>query len=105
MNPDEDKIRVLISRAIRGCKKGWALVAHELSDEVGEVITESMLHEFTRARRQDTGTKKLFPSDWIPTLARITGSHELEQYALCEECRRALVVGKVGTAAMSKKLR
>lgn len=105
MNTDEDKVRVLISKAIRGCKKGWAQVAHELSDEVKQPVTESMLHEFTRARRLDTGTKKLFPSEWIPALAAITGSHALEQYALCEDCRRALAIGKLGTAAMSQKVR
>ena len=105
MNPVEDQIRILINRAIRRCKKGWPQVAAELSAAVGVTLTDSMLHEFTRARRPDKNTKKLFPMDWVPALAKITGSHELEQYALCPECRRALVVGQVGTAAMSRKLR
>jgi len=105
MNAAENKVRALISKAIKGCKKGWAQVAHELSDEVEQPISESMLHEFTRARRLDRGTKKLFPMDWLPALAKITGSHELEQYALCDECRRALAIGKLSTAAMSRKLR
>jgi len=105
MNQDEEKIRILISKAIRYSKKGWDVVANELSDAVEVRITEPMLHEFTRARRPDKNTKKLFPMDWVPALAKITGSHELEQYALCPECRRALVVGQVGTAAMSRKLR
>ena len=105
MNQDEDRIRGLIGKAIRRCKKGWKQVALELSEPVEATITESMLHEFTRARRPDKNTKKLYPSEWIPALARITGSHELEQYALCEDCRRALAVGKLGTAAMSHKPR
>jgi len=105
MNPTEDQARMLINKAIRRCKKGWNTVASELSAAVGTTVTESMLHEVTRARRPDKNTKKLFPMDWVPALAKITGSHELEHYALCEECRRALAVGKLGTAAMSKNLR
>lgn len=111
MNPVEDPIRLLLSKAITRCKKGWKAVAAELSDAVEAKITESMLHEFARARRfhtgdiDDKGTKKLFPMDWVPVLAKITGSHDLEQYALCEDCRRALAIGKLGTAAMSPKLR
>jgi hypothetical protein len=111
MNPVEDPIRLLINKAIRRCGKGWAVVAAELSTAVGAKIHEWMLHEFTRARRfrtgdiNDKGTKKLFPMEWVPALAKITGSHELEQYALCDECRRALAVGKLGTQAMSQKPR
>ena len=104
-NPLEDQIRMLISRAIRQCKKGWPVVAAELSAAVGETITESTLHEFTRARHSVKKWKKLFPMDWVPALAAITSSHELEQFALCDDCRRALAIGKLGTAAMSQKLR
>src|SRR5208283_2069292 len=111
MNPVEDPIRLLINKAIRRTGKGWAVVAAELSTAVGTKINESMLHEFTRARRfrtgdlDDKGTKKLFPMEWVPALAAITSSHELEQCALCEDCRRALAIGKIGMAPMSKKLR
>lgn len=105
MNLAEDKVRTTISKAIRGCKKGWAQVAHELSDEVEQPISESMLHEFSRNRRLDRGTKKLFPSEWIPALAKITGSHELERYSLCDDCRRALAIGKLGAEVMAQKAR
>jgi hypothetical protein len=108
MNPLEDPIRLLLSKAIRRCGKGWASVSSELSAAVGTKITESMLHEFTRARRfrggdiDERGSKKLFPMEWFPALAAITGSHELEQYALCQECRKALAIGKIGSKAMSQ---
>ena len=111
MNPMEDEVRLLLSRAITRSRKGWSTVATELGAMVGTRITESMLHECTRARRSDPfdldrkTSKKLFPMDWVPALAQITGSHELERYALCEECKRALAVGKLGTAAMSRKVR
>ncbi len=111
MNLAEDVIRLLINKTIKRSGKGWAVVAAELSTAVGAKISESMLHEFTRARRfrtgdiDDKGTKKLFPMEWVPALAKIIGSHELEQVALCEDCRRALAIGKLGTAVMSKKLR
>ena len=111
MNPVEDPIRLLINKAIRQSGKGWPGVAAELSTAVETKINESMLHEFTRARRfragdiDDKGTKKLFPMEWVPALAKITGDHRLEEYALCGTCRRALAIGKLGTAAMSKKLR
>jgi len=101
MNLIEDALRTLLSKSIRRSKKGWVVVATELSAAVGATITESMLHEFTRARRADKNTKKLFPMDWVAALAKITGSHELEQYALCEECRKALAIGKIGMKAMS----
>jgi hypothetical protein len=100
MNPAEVQIRTLISKAIRRSKKSRETVAAELSVAVGTNLTESMLYEFTRSRREDKNTKKPFPSEWIPALAAITRSHDLEQYALCEDCRRALAVGKLGTAAM-----
>ncbi len=109
MNPVEEITRLLISRAIRRSKKGWATVAAELSAAVASNITESMLHEFTRARRfspfepNSKGTKKLFPADWILPLARITASHELEAFALCDDCRRALAVGKIGLDQMAGK--
>jgi hypothetical protein len=111
MNPVEDPIRLLINKAIRRSTKGWAVVAAELSTAVGAKINESTLHEFTRGRRfrtgdiDDKGTKKLFPMEWLPALAVITGSHDLEQFALCEDCRRALAIGKLGRAAMSQKVR
>ena len=104
MNPIEIHVSTLIIKAIRRSKKSRNTVAAELSVAVGKNVTESMLYEFTRSRREDKNTKKLFPSEWIPCLAAITGSHELEQYALCEECRRALTIGKVGTSAMSQEL-
>ena len=111
MNQVEDPIRLLINKTIRRSGKSWAVVAAELSTVLGVKINESMLHEFPRARRfrtgdiDDKGTKKLFPMEWLPALAVITGSHELEQFALCEDCRRALAIGKLGTAAMSHKPR
>jgi hypothetical protein len=102
----EDPIRTLISMAIKRSGKEWATVAQELKEKVGaRKLTEQMLHEYTRSRRSDNGTKKLFPMDWVRALVEITGIHELEQYALCEDCRRALAVGKIGMAAMSQKLR
>ncbi len=105
MNPIEIYIRTLISKAIRRSKKSRKTVAAELSVAAGTKVTESMLYEFTRSRREDKNTKKPFPSEWIPALSAITGSHELEQFALCDDCRRALAIGKLGTAAMSKTLR
>jgi hypothetical protein len=105
MNPAEVQIATLISKAIRRSKKSRKTVASELSDAVKTELTESMLYEFTRSRREDKNNKKRFPSEWIPALAAITGSHELEQYALCEDCRRTLAIGKLGMAAMSRKLR
>jgi hypothetical protein len=105
MNPAEVHIRMLISKAIRRSKKSRKTVATELSVAVGASLTESKLYEFTRSRREDKNTKKPFPSEWIPALAAVTGSHELEQYALCDDCRRDLAIGKLGTAAMSRKLR
>lgn len=105
MNPEETRIAALISKAIRRSSKTRAEVAQALSAAVRANLTESMLYEFTRSRREDKNTKKPFPSAWIPALASITGSHELEQFALCEECRRALAIGKLGTAAMSQKAR
>lgn len=105
MNPAEEKVRLLISKAVTKSKKGWKTVAEELSTAVDATITESMLHEFTRSRRTDKNTKKLFPMEWVSALARITRSHELEQFALCEECQRALTVGKVGTKAIDRMLR
>jgi hypothetical protein len=105
MNPTEVNIRALISKAIRRSQKSREQVAAELSGAVETRITASMLYELTRARREDKNTKKMFPSDWIPALAIITGSHELEQYALCEECRKALAIGKIGTKAMSQHSR
>ena len=100
MNPFEDTIRILLRKAIG---RRWAVIAAELSNMVGETVTESMLHEFTRARRLDRHTKKLLTAEWLGAIAKITGSHELEQYALCDDCRKALAVGKIGTMSQHSR--
>jgi len=105
MNPAEDQIRTLINRAFRRSSKSRVVIAEELSVAVGKDVTESMLYEITRCRREDNNTKKTVPSEWIPALARITGSHELEQFALCDDCRKALAIGQIGMKGMSQHFR
>ncbi len=111
MNSDEDRIRALASRAIRRCDKKREDIVKQLSNAVGETITVSMLNEITRARRfretdgANHGTRKIFTVEWLVALARITSSHELEQFALCDDCRRALAVGKLGIEGMAKTKR
>jgi hypothetical protein len=105
MNLAEDQIRTLISKAFKRSSKSRLIIAEELSIAIEEDVTESMLYEITRCRREDKNSKKSVPSEWIPALAKITGSHELEQYALCEDCRRALAIGKIGSKAMSQHSR
>jgi len=91
---EHDTARQQITRAIKACKKGRANVASELSALVRQTVTEYDLDEFTRAPRSDRGTKRSLPMEWVPALAKVTGSHELEQYALCQECRESLEFGK-----------
>lgn len=105
MNPLELQIGMLINKAIRRSGKKRETVASELSEAVKEKVTASMLYEFTRSRREDKNTKKPVPCEWIPALAAITASHELEWFALCEDCRRALAIGKLGMSGMTRKLR
>jgi hypothetical protein len=105
MASQQDTARHQITQAIKKCKKGRPNVAAELSALVGQTVTEYDLNEFTRDHRSDRGTKRFFPMDWVSALAKVTGSHELEQYALCDDCRRAFAIGKVGAAAMAPKLR
>ncbi len=105
MGTREDAARHAITKAIRRCKKGRKVIAKELSDLTRVTVTEDQLYEFTRAWREDRGTQKFFPMEWIPALAKVTGSHELEQYALCEECQGDIAIGKVGRKAISGKLK
>lgn len=93
MVSDEKLLRHRVSAAIRFSGKKREDVARELSRLTGDSISALDLYEHTRTPRADRA-EKILPPTWIFHIANITGSHELEHFALCQECRDNLAVGQ-----------
>lgn len=93
MVSQQDAARQLITQAIKDSRKGRQQIAVELSAILGQPVTSYDLDEFTRAVRPDRGTKRFCPMEWVPALVKVTGSHALERYALCQDCRDSLELG------------
>ncbi len=92
------EFRRLVAKAIKRClhHKRREDIAKELEFLVKEPVSKYDLDEFTRPTRG-----KMFPGAWVKALCQVTGDHELERYALCEQCKGIFAAGE-GMARLLK---
>jgi hypothetical protein len=88
----ENIVPHLLARAMKLSNKTHAQIAHEASLKLERKITPSMLRDFTRK----IGKRRFvrFPLAWVPVFGAALADKTLARFALDEEDRRLLELGK-----------
>ena len=65
-------IRKKLNTAIEASGKSRASIASEMTELIGEPITENMINKYTRCAE-----RYRFPAEYLPALCAVTGDHQL----------------------------
>lgn len=83
-------IRHLVSAALDRSGMSRAEVAVELTNQVGERVTEAMLNDWSSQSKR----RLRFPAAFVPAFCQVTGTDELARFLLTPRLRRLLALAE-----------
>jgi len=86
-------LRRSLGEAIRRSRKTHAEIAHEMTERLGQPVTQTMLNEFTRSGDRE-GREVRFPAAWVPAFCEVVGDDALQRGLMSERLRELVSLGE-----------
>jgi len=94
----DGRLRSKLAETMNKSKKNRAVIASEMTRQLGRPVTANMLHDFSRsAAEQRDGRRRRdvrFPLAWLRAFSIAVGSDELERWAVGPELLEKIELGE-----------